>query len=125
MASSHQLDHAPCVLVAEDDELTCMLIVDALTEPGFTVIEAGCGEEARRILRSHAESLDALFTDINMPGSLDGVELARRTRCNLPRLGVVIGSGEVVAPAGRTATQEPFSAKTLIMSAASRIAFES
>lgn len=53
-----------------------------------------CGEETLRILCSHAESFAALFTDINMPGSVDGLELARRARSKIPGLAVVIGSGE-------------------------------
>jgi CheY-like chemotaxis protein len=93
MTSSDQLDHALCVLVADDDELVRMLIVDALTEAGFRVIEADHGEEALCILCSQAEGVDALFTDINMLGSVDGLELARRARSKLPRLAVVIGSG--------------------------------
>jgi two-component system, response regulator PdtaR len=100
MTNRHQPDHAPRVLVAEDDELIRMLIVDALAEAGFKVIEAGHGEEALRILCSRAESFDALFTDINMPGSVDGLELARRARCKLPRLAVVIGSGGCRPPPG-------------------------
>ena len=93
MTGSDQIDHAPHVLVAEDDELIRMLIVAALTDAGFTVAEADHGEQALRILCGQAESFDALFTDINMPGSVDGLDLARRARSKLPRLGVVVGSG--------------------------------
>lgn len=91
--NNHSPGPAPRILVAEDDVLIRALIVDVLTEAGFVVIEANHGEEALRILGNRTENFDALFTDINMPGSVDGLELARRARCKLPRLGVVIGSG--------------------------------
>lgn len=108
MTSSDQPDHAPCILVAEDDEILRRLIVEALTEAGFKVIEADHGEEAFRILCSHPQDFDALFTDINMPGSVDGLELARRARRISPRLGVVIGSGGCSPPPGALPLRSQF-----------------
>ena len=72
MTSGDQPDHMLRVLVADDDGLVRMLIVDALTEAGFKVVEADHGDEALRIFCRQAESFDALFTDINMPGSVRG-----------------------------------------------------
>jgi CheY-like chemotaxis protein len=80
-----------------------------LTEGGFKVIEADNVEEALRTLSSHSEGFDVLFTDINMPGSVDGLQLARRARRNfLSRLGVVIGSGGRSPPSGTLPSRSRF-----------------
>ena len=69
-------------------------------------------EEALRILCRQAESLDALFTDIDMPGTMDGLELARRARRKLPRWRRD-RVRRTETPVGRVATQEPVPAQTL------------
>jgi two-component system, response regulator PdtaR len=69
--------NAPRIVVAEDDELLRALVVQFLTEDGFEVFEAAHAEEALRILCSNAKVIEALFTDIDMPGPMNGLELAR------------------------------------------------
>lgn len=63
------------VLVVEDEPLMRMDISDALEDGGFLVLEAANADEAIVILVEHTE-IQALFTDIDMPGSMDGLMLA-------------------------------------------------
>lgn len=65
--------------------------VDALSEGGFHVLDAATAPGAMALLeRQH---VDVLFTDVNMPGEFDGLELARRVRRRWPHVAVVITSG--------------------------------
>jgi DNA-binding NtrC family response regulator len=63
------------VLVVEDETLLRLAAAEHLRAGGFVVIEAATGEEAQAVLKSGV-SVDLIFSDINMPGALDGVELA-------------------------------------------------
>src|SRR3984957_21226320 len=92
-AGSARLDHAPRIVVAEDDELLRALVVQILTDDGFEVFEAAHADEALKILCSNAEGVAALFTDIDMPGSMNGLELAAPARQRWPGLRVMMGSG--------------------------------
>jgi two-component system, response regulator PdtaR len=79
------------ILVVEDDPLVRDMIVDVLLEAGFGVHEAGCVEEALRGLAQHP--IDAVITDIDMPGELDGIDLARRINEFWPGIDVIVTSG--------------------------------
>jgi two-component system, response regulator PdtaR len=83
------------VVVAEDEMLLRMIAVEALTEEGFIAIEAGHATAALDVCKSRANEIDVLFTDIRMPGSMDGLELAHRVRERWPQISVVIASGNV------------------------------
>jgi two-component system, response regulator PdtaR len=93
MSATTPLAHPPRIVVAEDDELLRTVIVDILSEDGFEVLEAGHAEEALRLLCSQAKGVQVLFTDIDMPGPVNGLELASRARQKWPWLRVMIGSG--------------------------------
>jgi CheY-like chemotaxis protein len=82
---------ATSVLVVEDDFLVRHCAVEALSESGFKVLEAGNGPDAMAILES--AQVDVVFTDVNMPGAFDGLGLARRINHRWPRIAVVITSG--------------------------------
>ena len=83
----------PVVIVAEDEWIVRLVATEALTEAGFRVIEAEHGESALAALRLHAPAVDVLFTDIQMPGSIDGLQLAKLARALIPQIAVLIGSG--------------------------------
>ena len=83
------------VLVAEDELLVRMLAVDALTEEGFVTIEAGTATEALALCKARPEAVDVLFTDIRMPGSMDGLELAHKVRERWPWIIILIASGNI------------------------------
>ena len=65
------------VLVVEDEELLRAVAVQALEDAGFQVIEATTGEEA---IGKCQEALDVLFTDIRLPGKINGWDIAERCR---------------------------------------------
>jgi two-component system, response regulator PdtaR len=80
------------VLVAEDEELVRLVIVQALLEEGFEVMEAEHAEAALIVLESHARRIHVLFTDIQMPGTMDGLALAHHTSKHWPWIGLLITS---------------------------------
>jgi CheY-like chemotaxis protein len=82
------------ILVAEDEEDVRLVVSEALTAAGFRVIEAETGPHALRLLEENPD-LHLLFTDIRMPGGMDGFELAHRAKQLRPDLRVVYTSGYV------------------------------
>jgi CheY-like chemotaxis protein len=72
------MDKAPVILLVEDEVLIRMLAAEILSEAGFTVIESASADEALTILQARSD-VQLLFTDVNMPGSLDGLALGRPT----------------------------------------------
>ena len=82
------------VLVVEDEGLVRMTMVDFLEDAGFHVIEAATGEEGLRELGENP-GIAALLTDIEMPGSVDGIRLASITHAMHPDAAVLVMSGRV------------------------------
>lgn len=82
------------VLIVEDEPLVRMLGADVLEEAGFEVVEAFNGDEALQVLEARPD-IDVLFTDVNMPGSLDGLDLARVVHARRPDIKLLISSGQV------------------------------
>jgi CheY-like chemotaxis protein len=80
------------VLVVEDEFLIRMNTIDMVENAGFETLEAGSADEALEILGRHPE-IAIVFTDINMPGSLDGLDLAETVAQNWPSIRVVLTSG--------------------------------
>jgi CheY-like chemotaxis protein len=91
----------PTVLVVEDETLISHLIADWLNDRGFVVHEAASGDEALDYI-DHGGAVDIMFTDVNLPGSINGAELAERVRELRPELPIVYASGryssEEIAP---------------------------
>lgn len=84
--------HTRTVLVVEDEALIRMFAADSLMDNGFAVLEAANAAEALRILEEHDE-VDVLFTDVNMPGPMDGLDLAGQVHDRRPELGLIVTSG--------------------------------
>src|SRR3954466_2170025 len=85
---------ANTVLVVEDDRDVRELAIAVLEAAGYRVLEAGSGDEAHRLLLAHPDlRIDLLFTDIVMPGRLDGIDLANEARALRPGLKVLYTSG--------------------------------
>jgi CheY-like chemotaxis protein len=80
------------VLVAEDEELVRLVIVQALLDEGFEVLEAEHAEAALIVLESHARRIHVLFTDIQMPGTMDGLALAHHASKHWPWIGLLVTS---------------------------------
>ena len=84
--------NAPTVLIVDDEVLLCMVAADYLRDAGYRIIQAATGDEALEILQM-VEHVDAVFTDIQMPGSIDGIGLVQWIRRERPHLYVVVTSG--------------------------------
>jgi two-component system, response regulator PdtaR len=82
------------VLVVEDEPLLRMLAVEAVEEAGFMAIEARDADEAVALLESRSD-ISVLFTDIDMPGSMDGLKLAHAVRGRWPPVKILVVSGKV------------------------------
>ena len=81
------------VLVVEDEVLVRLVIADYLRECGYRVHEAVSAEEAILILQAPEVSIDVVFSDVEMPGNMDGFGLARWVRSNMPKTQVILTSG--------------------------------
>jgi CheY-like chemotaxis protein len=84
----------PAVLIVEDEPLLRIHAADIVEEAGFIAIEAANADEAVRILESRDDIL-LLFTDVQMPGSMDGLKLAHAVRNRWPPIKIVIVSGHL------------------------------
>jgi CheY-like chemotaxis protein len=84
----------PVVLVVEDEPLLRMLAVEVVEEAGFVAIEARDADEAVALLESRSD-ISVLFTDIDMPGSMDGIKLAHAVRGRWPPIKILLVSGQV------------------------------
>ena len=83
----------PVVLLVEDEPLVRLTQVDILKESEFWVVEAQDADEAFELLKTRPE-IDAILTDVNMPGSMDGFEFARLVRQGWPEVAVLVISGK-------------------------------
>ena len=108
---------AATVLVVEDDAMINLTTVDTIREQGYFVLSAADADEALLVLAAHPE-VNVLFTDIKMPGSIDGLALAGLTRRDYPLIEIVIASGTLCPsrdemPARATFLPKPYSVKQI------------
>jgi CheY-like chemotaxis protein len=80
------------ILLVEDEVLIRSVLADEMRDSGFSVIEASNADEALSYLAA-GEPVDLVFSDIHMPGTLNGLELARKLRQERPLLPIVLTSG--------------------------------
>ena len=85
-------DKYPLALVVEDEVLLRLYAAGLLEDHGFEVIEAENAAAALGVLESR-DDVRLLFTDIQMPGTLDGMDLARKVHARWPNVLLVITSG--------------------------------
>jgi two-component system, response regulator PdtaR len=84
------------ILVVEDEVLIRAVIAEELRLAGFSVIEAGRADEALTYINA-CEQVDLVFSDIQTPGSLDGLQLAETLRDQYPDIPVILTSGNALA----------------------------
>ncbi|MES2098004.1 MAG: HWE histidine kinase domain-containing protein [Pseudomonadota bacterium] len=84
----------PIVLIVEDEMVLRMRAVDIVEDAGFTPIQAVSADEAMRVLESR-DDISLLFTDIQMPGSMDGLTLAHAVHARWPHIRIVLVSGQI------------------------------
>ncbi len=110
--SKPQSDNPISVLVVEDEEVIRMIAAVALADAGFEVTEAMHGEDALQTLRAQAQSIHAVFTDVNMPASkVNGVSLVHEASVCWPWINLIVTSGEAVPAARALPTRCRFLAK--------------
>jgi CheY-like chemotaxis protein len=90
----HAATKRPVVLVVEDEFLIRMHATEMIEEAGFEVVEASNADEAVTILEVRLD-IAVVFTDVQMPGSMDGLKLARAVRDRWPPIHIVATSGFV------------------------------
>jgi CheY-like chemotaxis protein len=100
------------VLVVEDEALVRMTAVGMVEEAGFEVLEAANADEAILLLETRRD-ITVVFTDIEMPGSMDGLKLAQAVRGRWPRIKIIATSGRCVVgdgdlPSGGLFLQKPY-----------------
>ena len=83
----------PTVLIVEDEAFIRMEAADVLADAGCVSLEAGDAEEALTVLEEHPE-VRLLFTDINMPGTMDGLVLAEHVVRTSPDVALIVTSGK-------------------------------
>src|SRR5580658_1691676 len=82
------------VLVVEDEMMLRMRAVDMVEDAGFTPVEAVNADDALAILESRSD-IELLFTDIQMPGSMDGLTLAHAVHERWPSIKIILVSGKL------------------------------
>jgi CheY-like chemotaxis protein len=91
------------VLVVEDEVLVRLLICDVLRDCGLRVVEAANADEALAYVKTDP-AVELVFSDVRMPGSMDGIALARRLRSEFPNVKVALASGHLHASEVETET---------------------
>ena len=107
------MSRRPVVLIVEDEFLLRMDAVDMIAAAGFEAVEAADADEAIGILEARRD-ITVVFTDIQLPGSMDGLKFARAVRGRWPPIKIVATSGHVDVgendlPEGGRFLQKPYS----------------
>jgi two-component system, response regulator PdtaR len=89
---AHNACRRPIVLVVEDEVLIRLQATDIIQNAGFDVLEAANADEAIQILQSRTD-IEVIFTDVQMPGSMDGIKLAAAVRDRWPPVKIIATSG--------------------------------
>lgn len=89
-----EADPKPIVLVVEDEMLLRMRAVDIVQDAGFVPVEAVSADQAIEILESR-DDISLLFTDIQMPGTMDGLKLAQAAHRRWPHIKIILVSGQI------------------------------
>lgn len=103
----------PVVLVVEDVALIRMAAVDLVEAAGYDALEAEDADAAIRILEARAD-IDLVFTDVQMPGTMDGIKLAHYIRNRWPPVKLIVASGKAILeesslPTGSRFFSKPYS----------------
>ena len=106
----------PVVLVVEDETLIRELVSEELEVAGYTVVIANDADQAIAILEAR-QDIRLVFTDINMPGSMDGLKLAAAVRDKWPPVHIIITSGKIrplEIPANALFIPKPYVGKNVV-----------
>jgi DNA-binding NtrC family response regulator len=114
------------VLIVEDDVLIRMNAVDMAVRDGFLVFEAENADRAIELLELHPE-IGLVFTDIEMPGSMDGLKLVHYVRHRWPPIKLIVASGKIrldiaLLPDGGLFFAKPYDENTILRAIRSLLA---
>ncbi|MDO9637518.1 MAG: response regulator [Pseudotabrizicola sp.] len=117
------------VLVVEDTAIIRMGAVDLVRSAGYEALEACDADEAIRILESR-DDIDLVFTDVQMPGSMDGIKLSHYIRNRWPPVKLLVASGAAIVaesslPSGSLFFSKPYNDHDIIDRMASLLASDS
>jgi CheY-like chemotaxis protein len=106
------------ILVVEDEALLRMMAIDMFEDAGFTVFAAENGEDAAQALALHS-AIDGVFTDVEMPGAINGLMLARMAHEMHPHAAILIVSGRANPstrdmPPGARFVGKPYDNQTVV-----------
>ncbi|MGO4525789.1 response regulator [Microvirga sp. 2MCAF35] len=106
------------ILLVEDEPLVRLVAAEILMEAHFRVIEAAGAQEALTVLKAEV-GIDAVLSDVEMPGGMNGYDLAWQIHRGWPRIGLLIASGrawprENDLPPGAVFLAKPYSQATLL-----------
>jgi CheY-like chemotaxis protein len=105
----------PNVLVVEDEMILRMRAVDIVEDAGFCPIEAINADEAISVLESRSD-ISLLLTDIQMPGSIDGLKLAHAVHERWPSIKIILVSGQVKPSEAERTANSSFSVNRSVSS---------
>ncbi len=113
-----------CILVVEDELLIRVIVAEELADAGFAVCEAEDGTQAAALIRDPPGAFSLLITDIHMPGSLDGIAVARLMRARYPLVPIIYATGrpDVLNAMGRLGEREALVPKPFLPSELLRVA---
>ena len=109
------------ILVVEDELLLRLMAVDIVEDAGFEALAAATADEALAILEARADDVRLVFTDIQMPGSMDGLGLAHAVRDRWPPVELVVTSGRCSIGANDLPDRGRFIAKPYDVHALSQV----
>ena len=111
MRNTKTINPSPLVNVVEDEVFVRMVAVEALSDAGYAVLEAEHAAIALEHLASRADEVAAICTDVHMPGSMDGIGLAKHVATTWPAIGLLIMSGKARPADGELPMRARFLAK--------------
>jgi two-component system, response regulator PdtaR len=106
------------VLVVEDSTIIRMGAIDLVLAAGYEALQASDADEAIAILESRGD-VDLVFTDVHMPGTMDGIRLSHYIRDRWPPVKLIVASGAAILaesslPAGSSFFSKPYDDHTII-----------
>src|SRR5579863_1733205 len=111
-------NHKPVVLVVEDDPIIRMVAKHFVADAGYEALEAGSADEAIRILEARSD-VHLVFTDVEMPGTIDGLKLAHYIFDRWPPVRLIVVSGKTLVeerhlPLGARFFPKPYDESALV-----------
>jgi two-component system, response regulator PdtaR len=111
------MTNIPAILIVENEALVRLSGVGTFADAGFRVIEANNGDDALGLLEADSD-VQLLFTDVRIPGNINGLALAQEVHDRWPHIGIMVVSGqsipETVLPPGCRFLRKPYSPESAI-----------